>query len=129
MIPITSYKEDPKLVEQAMDTISDALREGWIVVIFPEGGLTWDGEMLPFKSGIERILERDPVPVVPMALNGLWGSFFSRKDGPAMKKPFRRGLYNKVWLTVEPALPPDGLTAEGLREVVHGIWSRHPQHP
>ena len=46
-----------------------------------------------------------------------------------MKKPFRRGLYNKVWLTVEPALPPDGLTAEGLREVVHGIWSRHPQHP
>jgi len=129
VIPITSYKEDPALVERAMDTVSEALREGWIVVIFPEGGLTWDGEMLPFKRGIERILERDPVPVVPMALNGLWGSFFSRKGGPAMRKPFRRGLYNPVWLTIREPLPPEGLTANALREVVHDIWRQRPDQP
>ncbi|MFK7927025.1 MAG: MFS transporter [Myxococcota bacterium] len=128
VIPITSYKEDPKLVEQALDTVSESLKEGWVVVIFPEGGLTWDGELLPFKSGIERILERDPVPVVPMALNGLWGGFFTRKDGPAMSKPFKRGLYNRIWLTLAPPLPPTS-TADELREVVHGIWSERPQQP
>lgn len=129
VIPITSYKKDPALVERAMDTVSEALREGWIVVIFPEGGLTWDGEMLPFKRGVERILERDPVPVVPMALNGLWGSFFSRKGGPAMRKPLRRGLYNPVWLTIGAPLPPEGQTADGLREVVLGLWQRRPDAP
>lgn len=129
VIPVTSYKEDPKLVEQAMDTVSDSLKQGWIVVIFPEGGLTWDGEILPFKSGIERILARDPVPVVPMAINGLWGSFFSRKGGPAMRKPFRRGMYSRSWLTIDPPLDPEGLTAESLREAVHAIWSRRPQQP
>lgn len=129
VIPITAYKKDPELVERAMNLVSDALREGWIVVIFPEGGLTWDGEMMEFKRGVERILERDPVPVVPMALNGLWGSFFSRKDGPAMRRPFRRGLRNRVWVTVEPAISPEGQTAESLHAVVHEIWKRRPDAP
>lgn len=129
IIPITSYKQDPELVERALDKVSEALREGWLVMIFPEGGLTWDGEMLPFKSGVERILERDPVPVVPMALNGLWGSYFSRAGGKAMARPFRRGVYNRIWLTVRPAISPDGLTADALRDVVHGIWRERPDHP
>lgn len=129
IIPITSYKKDPALVERAMDQVSEALREGWMVMIFPEGGLTWDGELMEFRSGVERILARDPVPVVPMALNGLWGSFFSRAGGPAMRKPFRRGLYNRIWLTVRPPIPPDGLTAGALRDIVRGIWLEEPDHP
>ena len=129
VIPITSYKEDPALVERAMDQISEAIQEGWLIIIFPEGGLTWDGKMMEFKSGIERILERDPVPVVPMTLNGLWGSFFSRLDGPAMTRPFRRGAYNKVHLTIDPALDPAGQTAEQLRDVVHAMWIRRPDAP
>ncbi|TVQ95040.1 MAG: MFS transporter [Deltaproteobacteria bacterium] len=129
IIPITSYKKNPQLVEQAMDRVSEALREGWMVMIFPEGGLTWDGEMMEFRSGVERILERDPVPVVPMALNGLWGSFFSRAGGPAMRKPFRRGIYNRIWLTVRPPIPPEGLTASALRDIVRGIWMERPQDP
>ncbi len=129
VIPITSYKKDPELVERAMGTVSEALREGWLVMIFPEGGLTWDGEMMAFKKGVERILAKDPVPVVPMALNGLWGSFFSRKGGPAMRKPFRRGLWSRIRLTIEAPLPPEGLTAEHLRTVVHGIWGRLPERP
>ena len=53
-------------------------RNGEIVGIFPEGRLTRSGELNPFRPGIERIVAETPVPVVPMALHGLWGSFFSR---------------------------------------------------
>lgn len=129
VIPITSFKQDPALVERALDEVSRALREGWMVMIFPEGGLTWDGETMAFRSGVERILARDPVPVVPMALNGLWGSFFSRAGGKAMARPFKRGVYNRIWLTIRPPIAPDGLTADGLREVVRGIWLERPDNP
>lgn len=129
VIPVTSFKEDPELVKRAMDTVSEELRAGRLVMIFPEGGLTWDGELLPFKGGVERILERDPVPVVPMALNGLWGSFFSRKGGPAMRKPFRRGLWSRIHLTIDPAVDAVGMGAEDLRERVLAIRARKPDHP
>jgi 1-acyl-sn-glycerol-3-phosphate acyltransferase len=129
VIPITSYKSDPALVERALDEVSRALRDGWMVMIFPEGGLTWDGEMMAFRSGVERILARDPVPVVPMALNGLWGSFFSRAGGKAMARPFKRGVYNRIWLTIRPPIPPDGLTADALHEIVRGVWMERPDSP
>jgi len=65
-------------LERAYQEIARELDEGNIIGIFPEGAITRDGEMLPFKKGIEKILERNPVPVVPIALRGMWGSFFSR---------------------------------------------------
>src|SRR5713101_4781351 len=89
-IPIASRKEDAKVVEQAFDAVAHALEEGSLVCIFPEGRLTPNGDLGPFRPGIERVVARTPVPVVPMALRGLWGSFFSRKDGRAMSRPFRR---------------------------------------
>ena len=64
--------------------------------IFPEGRITETGEIYPFRTGITRIVERTPVPVVPMALKGLWGSFFSRHGGAAMTKPFRRGVFSRI---------------------------------
>jgi 1-acyl-sn-glycerol-3-phosphate acyltransferase len=84
-IPIAGVKEDRALMEQAFDRIDDVLAEGELVCIFPEGGLTRDGGIAPFKSGVERILERAaaagrPVPVVPMALRGLWAGMWSRRD-------------------------------------------------
>jgi 1-acyl-sn-glycerol-3-phosphate acyltransferase len=84
-IPIAPAKEDPKRKEEAFKKISDALRDDNIVCIFPEGMITHDGKLNPFKPGVERILETDPVPVIPMAMSGLWGSFFSRYKGGAMK--------------------------------------------
>ena len=84
-IPIASAKEDAALLDRAYEKISEALQQGELVCIFPEGGLTGDGEIQPFKHGIEKILKRTPVPVVPMALKGLWGTWFSRKKGRAMK--------------------------------------------
>ncbi len=85
-IPIHSQKKDPEAYQKAFDRISEELREGEIVAIFPEGKLTTDGEIDEFKKGIEKIIERDPVPVIPSALCGLWGSFFSHRGGAALAK-------------------------------------------
>ena len=85
-IPIAPAKEDAALKEKSFEAISAALKEGHVVCIFPEGGLTRDGNLMPFRPGIDRILAKDPVPVYLMALNGLWGSFFSRVGGHAMRK-------------------------------------------
>jgi hypothetical protein len=117
-IPIAGRKEDPALMEKAFDEAAKALAEGDLVGIFPEGKITDTGELLPFRSGITRILERTPVPVVPMALKGLWGSFFSRKGGPAMTKPFRRGFFSRIELAVGKALPPEQATPEALQAEV-----------
>jgi len=84
-IPIAGAREDPALMQRAFDTIDATLAKGELVCIFPEGALTRDGAIAPFKSGMERILERAaaagrPVPVVPMALRGMWASMWSRRD-------------------------------------------------
>ena len=70
-------------------------------------------------------LERDPVPVIPIALQGFWGSFFSRKDGSAMRKPFRRGIFSKVGLTVGPPILSANVTPEFLQTTIadlRGDW-------
>ena len=84
-IPIAGAKEDPVLMQRAFNAIDAALADGELVCIFPEGALTKDGTIAPFKSGVERILERArdagrPVPVVPLALRGMWTSMWSRRD-------------------------------------------------
>ncbi|MBI4990230.1 MAG: MFS transporter [Rhodocyclales bacterium] len=120
-IPIASAKEDPALLERAYEEVAKALEAGDLVGIFPEGRITDTGELYPFRRGITRIVERTPVPVVPMALKGLWGSFFSRKDGPAMTRPFRRGLFSKVSLAVAAPVSPAAATPEALQEIVAGL--------
>jgi 1-acyl-sn-glycerol-3-phosphate acyltransferase len=94
------------------------LAEGDLLGIFPEGGITNDGTLKPFKGGIMRILEQRPVPVIPLALQNLWGSFFSRAEGRAMSKPFRRGLFSRVGLNVGSGIAADAVTPESLRQQV-----------
>jgi len=113
-IPIASAKEDPAMMEKAFEEVGKALDAGDLVGIFPEGKITADGNINPFRPGITRILQRNPVPVVPMALRGLWGSFFSRKDGAAMSRPFRRGMFSKIELVAGVAVP----AAEALPELL-----------
>ena len=124
-IPIASAKSDPQIVERAFAQVSEALRDGQLVCIFPEGRLTSDGEVSGFRPGISRILERDPVPVVPVALQGLWGSFFSRHDGRAMRKPFRRGCFSRIGIHAGAPIAPVAATPDRLRERVlelRGAW-------
>lgn len=84
-IPIASAKEDPRMLEAAFRAVADALAAGELVGIFPEGAITRDGEMQTFRPGMARILERSPVPVIPMGLSGLWGSVFSRRHGGLLR--------------------------------------------
>jgi 1-acyl-sn-glycerol-3-phosphate acyltransferase len=124
-IPIATARDDPALLARALDEIAAALAAGELVALFPEGGITADGEIQPFRPGVGRILERSPVPVVPLALRGLWGSFFSRKDGPAMRRPFRRGLFNRIELVGGAALLPAAETPGALQAAVaelRGDW-------
>lgn len=115
-IPIGSSKES---VERAFDEISATLRAGELVCIFPEGVLTYTGGLGRFRHGIERMIKRDPVPVVPMALSGLWGSIFSRKRlrSPLRLLP-REWLRGKVIALCGPAIPPEQVNVNYLQEVV-----------
>ena len=124
-IPIAPAKEDEALLNQAYDEVAKALEAGELIAIFPEGRITDTGELYPFKGGVKRIIERTPVPVVPLALKGLWGSFFSRRGGAAMTKPFRRGLFSRIGLEASPAVPAQSVTPERLEATVlamRGDW-------
>ncbi|MGZ5074354.1 MAG: hypothetical protein ACXWBL_14530 [Usitatibacter sp.] len=61
------------------------------------------------------------MPVVPLALKGLWGSFFSRRDGPAMSRPFRRGIFARIALEAAPAIGPADATPQSLQEAVQAL--------
>lgn len=117
-IPIAPAKEDPDATRRAFEEVARALDAGELVGIFPEGHITGDGEMHRFRPGIRTILKRNPVPVVPMALRGLWGSFFSRQGGRAMSQPFRRGAFSRIALAIGPAVAPEAASPERLHAAV-----------
>ena len=114
VIPIASRRENEDVRAQAFERISEELEDGNVVCIFPEGELTRDGKLGTIRPGILKTLETHPVPVVPIRLDGFWGSFFSRKDGQALKKPFRR-FWSRVSLTVYPPLRPEEVSIDALR--------------
>jgi 1-acyl-sn-glycerol-3-phosphate acyltransferase len=100
-IPIAAKHEDPVAYEQAFAEAKRVLDAGELLCLFPEGSITRDGRLQEFKGGIMKILESNPVPVVPVALQNLWGSYFSRvEQGQAMVRPFRRGLFSRVGLAI-----------------------------
>jgi 1-acyl-sn-glycerol-3-phosphate acyltransferase len=117
-IPIAPQKVDPRIYEQAFMRAKEVLDGGDLLCIFPEGAISRDGELAEFKGGVMRLLATNPVPVVPIALQNLWGSFFSRVDGNAMAKPFRRGLFSRVGLVAGDSVPATAVTPEGLRDRV-----------
>lgn len=123
-IPIASAKDDPARLALALEAIDHALADGELVGIFPEGRLTRDGELDVFRSGVERILTRRPVPVVPVALRGLWGSFFSHEGGkPFAKRP--RRFWSRVEVVVGAVLAPEQATPARLRARVLRLRGEH----
>jgi 1-acyl-sn-glycerol-3-phosphate acyltransferase len=120
-IPIAPAREDAGALQKAFDRIDAELADGEVVCIFPEGKLTRDGEMNEFKKGVEKILERRPVPVIPMALRGLWGSFFSHREGkPAMSRPPKR-FWSRIEVVVTAPVPGDDASATSLQKIVAGL--------
>jgi len=114
-IPIAPEREDKATMERAFATIARELADGELVCIFPEGKLTRTGELNPFKAGIERIVRETQVPVVPMALHGMWGSMFSRKQ-TGLRLP--RGFRSQLTLAVSDPVPPQEVTAQKLEQRV-----------
>ena len=125
-IPIAGAKEDPELMQRAFAEIDAALAAGELVGIFPEGGLTRDGEIAPFRGGVERILAARPVPVVPMALRGMWNSMWSRRNDSAeggrlhrMRLP--RRFRARIEIVADAAIAPEQASAEALEAKVREL--------
>jgi len=113
-IPVAPAKEDPEVYERAFQIVAMELRDDNLVCIFPEGRLTADGEIREFRPGMMRILNETPVPVIPMALTGLWDSMFSRKY-PKLWQRWPRRIWAKIGLTVGKPVPPEEAEIVGLR--------------
>ncbi|MBX3179518.1 MAG: MFS transporter [Candidatus Hydrogenedentes bacterium] len=122
VIPIASGKEAPAVLKQSFETIAEALANGEVVCIFPEGQITRDGKFNEFRAGIERIVARNPAPVVPIALSGLWGSYFSRERGRAMKGNPLRWIWARVTLRIGTPIAAAELTADGLKQRVLALY-------
>jgi len=120
-IPIASRKEDPLIMERAFAEVDKELAAGNIVCIFPEGGITRDGTMQRFRPGVEKILAQRPVPVVPLALRGLWGSIFSRRDTALGRMRVPRRFWSKIDLVAGAAVAPELATAALLEEKVREL--------
>ncbi len=119
-IPIASAKEDPALLNASFDQIDAELAAGNLVCLFPEGEITRDGEIQAFRPGIEKIIERRAVPVIPLALAGLWGSWFSRQQGGGLRKIPGR-LFARVEVRTGEVVSPDDVTAGNLELLVRTL--------
>ncbi len=113
-VPIAGRNEDLLIYDQAFKKIAEYLKNGELVCIFPEGKLTTDGEINEFKSGLTRVLQDTPVPVIPLALQGLWGSFFSRDPN----KGVLRRLWSRITLVAGPAVTGDAALPANLQAQV-----------
>ena len=135
-IPIAPEKEDPALMQHAFDEIDRTLAEGGLVAIFPEGRLTADGEIAAFRRGVERIVERaagrgQAVPVVPMALQNMWASMWSRRGARAgegwlgrMRLP--RRLRARIGVVAGPPVAGADATAASLEAAVRNLRGNNP---
>jgi len=119
-IPIAGQRENKEMYDAAFTQMHAALEAGELLCIFPEGEITRDGEMNPFKPGILRVLDAKPVPVLPVGLQGLWGSLFSRKGGPAFFKLPRR-IFARIGINVGNPIPGSDVALEPLQESVRQL--------
>jgi len=120
-IPIESEKTNPKVFEKALDDIAEALKRGELVGIFPEGKLSADGSIDVFRQGVETIIKRTPVPVIPVHLSGLWGSMFSRKT----KWRLPRLRWSLVSISIGEQVKAEDVTADDLRKRVQALKNAH----
>lgn len=127
-IPIAGKREDPELMKIAFDKIDQELADGRVVCIFPEGAITHDGELQLFRGGMEKILERRPVPVVPIALRGLWGSWFSRQGGGAVKKLPRR-FRARICVAIGEPVAPENASAANMQASVQSLLDAESPAP
>jgi 1-acyl-sn-glycerol-3-phosphate acyltransferase len=118
-IPIAGRSENPEILEAAFRRMHGVLRRGDVLGIFPEGSITRDGEIQPFKPGIDKVISEQPVPVIPVALCHMWGSLFSRRDPLMKRRPYK--LWANIELRIGAPLAPEEVTAARLQQEVERL--------
>jgi len=108
VIPIAPRREDPDALDRALRSIDEALANGELVVLYPEGTMTPNGQLSPFRPGLDRVIAKRRVPVVPVGISGLFGSFFSRARGAPMSGLPRRFRAPVTVRVGAPLAPTDG---------------------
>jgi 1-acyl-sn-glycerol-3-phosphate acyltransferase len=126
-IPIASARDDETILERAFELTAAALAAGELVCIFPEGRLSRDGHIAAFRPGLTRILAETPVPVIPMAIAGLWGSMFSRRTTRVWQR-LPRKLWARIVVNVGRPVTPQDATPDLLREDVCALNSSVALH-
>jgi len=126
-IPIMPKRLDPKLFTQAFDTIEQELEAGKLVVVFPEGGITLDGEVRRFQPGIEQIIKRTPVPVIPVAIHGVWGTWSSRHKGSAFTG-IPKAFMKQITVSCGDPVPPEEMDRVMIREKVLALLADEANH-
>ncbi|HYL70722.1 MAG TPA: 1-acyl-sn-glycerol-3-phosphate acyltransferase, partial [Candidatus Dormibacteraeota bacterium] len=124
-VPIAPAKENREVYEHAFATVAAELAAGQLVCIFPEGRLTPDGAIAEFRPGLMRILAETPVPVVPLALSGLWGSLFSRYTRSVWRR-LPHKLFARVRIAAGTPVSATAATPELLRERVLALFTERP---
>ncbi len=119
-IPINTTRAG---VTRALDEVSQALKDGDVVCIFPEGRLSYTGKMARFRLGLEWILQRDPVPVVPIALKGIWGSMFSRAHAGKKWRWFPKKFRRKIHILCGQPIPPEKAKINYLQRQLMRMWN------
>ena len=116
-IPVTDPRIDRHIVRQSYELIANALEKDEVVVIFPEGGITRNGDVMPFKKGIEKIIKRTPVPIIPMALQGMWGGWSSYANGAPFSS-IPRGILSRISVVTGTKIEPENVSAAELFKVI-----------
>lgn len=122
VIPIASAKDDPELKEKAFKEAVKTLETGGIIGIFPEGSITRDGKIAPFRRGLEDLMKRCPVPVIPMALNGMWGSFFSRKYKNRAMSTWPKRFWSKIHLHIGQPVSAKNFDLKDIEKKVRELF-------
>ncbi len=121
-IPIAGKYENEDLLNKAFNDIDDALADGDLVCIFPEGKLTANGDVNTFRDGIEKIIKRRAVPVIPMALQGLWGSVFSRQRTNIFYRLFK-GFKSSIGMVIGDMVEAEDASASMLQDKVQDLYN------
>ena len=117
VISIAPMSEFPGQKEKAFAAASEALKKGDLVAIFPEGGLTKNGELMRFRRGVEYILQENSVPVIPMAISGMWGSLFSRHKNRKTLK-FLPRFFARIYLNIGKPIYKEKVDVNTLQSIV-----------
>jgi 1-acyl-sn-glycerol-3-phosphate acyltransferase len=118
-IPIAGREENPEILEEAYRRMHGVLEAEDVLGIFPEGRITSDGEIQDFKHGIDKVISKQPVPVVPVALCNLWGSLFSRRDPLHKRRPYK--LRANIELRIGKPIAPEEVSAARLQSEVQKL--------